>query len=156
VSVVFEINMKKWVLVAVVLGCVSLLAQEGMRADGNSGAQEEVKKAELDLAQMIVKGEWDQYAAYLMDDYEHTSTVSESKAQWLERLRSGADKVLDLAPEELMVRVYGDTAILSGHFTLVQRKNGRVDTFFTRETEVFLRRNGRWMLAAEHATSMGK
>lgn len=132
-------------------------AQEGTRADPNPAAEAEIKKLEMDLAQMIVKGEWDQYAAQLMDDYQRNGASGiQDKAAVIKELRSTDAKVLDLAPEELGVRVYGDTAIVTGHFTLVQRRNGRVDTFFTRESEVFLKRNGRWMLAAEHATAVGK
>ena len=150
--------MKKWVVVAVVVGCMAVYAQEGLRADGNSAAEGEIQKLETDLAQMVVKGQWDQYAACLMDDFERTrgNGTTENKAATIEHLRSEADKVLDLAPEDLKIRVYGDTAIVSGHFTLVARHNGRVDTFFTRETQVFLKRGGRWMLAAEQATSVGK
>jgi ketosteroid isomerase-like protein len=66
------------------------------------------------------------------------------------------EKILDLSPEDLKIRVYGETAIVTGHFTLVQRRNGRVDTFFARQTDVFLKRGGRWLLAASHATSVPK
>jgi ketosteroid isomerase-like protein len=148
--------MKKWIWLLLLGLCVAAFAQDTLRADANSAAEDECKKLEADLAQMIVKGEWDQYAAHLMDDFEHTNGngVAENKSVVMERLRSGAEKILDLAPEDLKVRVYGDTAIVTGHFTLVQRRNGRVDTFFARETEVFLKRNGHWMLAEEHATSV--
>jgi len=149
--------MKRWVVV-VLLGSISVFAQEGLRADPNSAGEEEVRKLETDLAQMIVKGEWDRYAACLMDDFERTrgNGATEDKAVTLEHLRSEADKILDFSPEDLKIRVYGGTAVANGHFTLVARHNGRVDTFFTRETQVFLKRNGRWMLAAEQATSVGK
>jgi ketosteroid isomerase-like protein len=149
--------MKRW-LVVVLLGSIAVFAQAGLRADANSAAEEEVRKLETDLAQMIVKGEWDRYAACLMDDFERTrgNGATEDKAVTLEHLRSEADKILDVSSEDLKIRVYGDTAVASGHFTLVARHNGRVDTFFTRETQVFLKRNGRWMLAAEQATSVGK
>lgn len=142
----------------ILLASIAAFAQEGLRADANSAAEEEVRKLEADLAQMIVKGEWDRYAAYLMDDFERTRSngATEDKAVTLEHLRSEADRILDFSPEDLKIRVYGDTAIAGGHFTLVARHNGRVDTFSSRETQVFLRRNGRWMLAAAHATAVGK
>src|SRR5215472_4927289 len=63
--------MKRW-LVVVLLGSIAVFAQEGLRADANSAAEEEVRKLETELAQMIVKGEWDRYAACLMDDFERT------------------------------------------------------------------------------------
>ena len=148
--------MRQWVLF-VLLFTPFVYAQEPMRADANPAAEEEVKKLEMDLAQRIVKGDWDQYAAQLMDDFEkNTAGGLQDKATVMKELRSPDAKILDLSPEELEVRVYGETAIVTGHFTLVERRNGRVDTFFTREMDVFLKRNGRWMLAAEQATSVGK
>jgi ketosteroid isomerase-like protein len=151
--------MKTWLLCVCLFGFVlPALAQDAMRADSSSGGEDEVKKLELDLAQMVVHGDWDEYARHLMDDFERTSGsgATEDKAAAMAQLRSGSEKILDLAPEELKVRVYGDTAILTGHFTLVQRRNGRVDTFFARQTDVFLKRGGRWLLAASHSTSVAK
>lgn len=151
--------MKTWwltlLMVAVVL---PMYSQDAMRADGNSAAEDEVKKAEMDLAQMSVHADWDQYAAHLMDDYAASDRngVVQDKVAIMAKMRSGQEKILDLAPEELKVRVYGDTAIVTGHFTLVQRRNGRVDTFFARQTDVFLKRGGHWLLAASHATNVGK
>jgi ketosteroid isomerase-like protein len=147
--------MKRWLLVIVLV--VPVVAQDAMRADANSSADAEIQKLETDLARMIVRADWDQYSAHLMDDYAVTDRngVIQDKAATITVLRE-REKILDLAPEDLKIRVYGDTAIVTGHFTLVQRRNGRVDTFFTRQTDVFLRRGGRWMLAASHATSVAK
>lgn len=148
--------MTRWPLF-LLLFMLPAFAQEPMRADPNPTAETEIQKLEMDLSQMIVKGQWDQYTAQLMDDYQRNSASGiQDKAAVIKELRSPEAKILELAPEELSIRVYGDTAIVTGHFTLVQRRNGRVDTFFTRETEVFLKRNGRWMLAAEHATAVAK
>jgi ketosteroid isomerase-like protein len=150
--------MKTWWLVLWLAAMmVPASAQEAMRADANSPAEEEVKKTELDMAQLVVHGDWDRYAAYLVDDYSASDRngTMQDKAETMATLR-GKEKVLDLSPEELKVRVYGDTAIVSGHFTIVQRRNGRVDTFFSRQTHVFLKRSGRWFLAASHETSVGK
>lgn len=151
--------MKTWRLALLLVGLVLPgFAQESMRADANGSAEDEIKKLEVDMAQMIVHASWDQYAAGLMDDYAASDRngVVQDKAAIMTALRSGQEKVLDLAPEELKIRIYGDTAIVSGHYTLVQRRNGRVDTFFARQTDVFLKRGGRWLLAASQATSMAK
>jgi ketosteroid isomerase-like protein len=151
--------MKTWCLVILAASIfLPAFAQESTRADANSAVEDEIKKLEADLAQMIVHGEWDQYAAHLMDDYAAADRNGEiqDKAAALAGLRAGKEKILDVAPEELKVRVYGDTAIVTGHFTLVQRRNGRVDTFFARQTDVFLKRGGHWLLAASQATSVAK
>src|SRR5258708_7247981 len=133
--------MKRWMLAVLLAGLVLPgMAQDAMRADANGAAEAEIKKLELDLAQMIVHNGWDQYAAALMDDYlaSDRNGAVQDKGATLAGLRSGQEKILELDPEELRVRVYGDTAIVTGHFTLVQRRNGRVDTFFARQTNVFV------------------
>jgi ketosteroid isomerase-like protein len=147
--------MRKWLLAIALV--VRVFAQEPMRADANSAAEAEVQKAEMDLAQMIVHADWDQYSAHLMDDYAASDRngVIQDKSATLSTLRD-REKILDLSPEDLKIRVYGDTAIVTGHFTLVQRRNGRVDTFFARQTDVFVKRGGHWLLAASHATSLAK
>lgn len=147
-----------WLLL--LLGAIALpaLPQDAMRADANSPNEAEVKKAELDMAQMIIHADWDQYSSHLMDDYilSDRNGVIQNKTAMMAALRDGKEKVLDLAPEELNIRVYGDTGIVTGHFTMVQRRNGRVDTFFSRQTDVFLKRGGKWLLAASQATSVAK
>ena len=151
--------MKIWYLTMLIVALISpAFPQEALRADAGSPAEVEVNKAETELAQMIIHGDWDQYATRLMDDYalSDRNGVVQTKAATMAALRDGKEKVLDLAPEELNIRVYGDTAIVNGHFTMVQRRNGRVDTFFSRQTDVFLKRDGKWLLAASHATSISK
>jgi len=147
-----------WLLVLLVAIVLPALPQDAMRADANSPDEAEVKRVELDMAQTIIHADWNQYSAHLMDDYmlSDRNGVIQNKAAMMAALREGNEKVLDFAPEELNVRVYGDTAIVTGHFTVVQRRNGRVDTFLSRQTDVFLKRGGKWLLAASQATSVAK
>lgn len=147
-----------WLLVLLVAIVLPAFPQDAMRADANSPDEAEVKRVELDMAQTIIHADWDQYSAHLMDDYvlSDRNGVMQNKAAMMAALREGNEKVLDLAPEELNIRVYGDTAIVTGHFTMVQRRNGRVDTFLSRQTDVFLKRGGKWLLAASQATSVAK
>lgn len=139
--------------------CLPTLAQEaGLKADTNPSAESEVKKLEADLDKLLVQGDWDQYAAHLSDDYlrtENNGTVK-NKAEVLTDLRSEAKKLLDVIPEELQVRVYGDTAILTGHLSALTRQNGRVTTVFSRITGTYIKRNGIWFLAALQQTTVLK
>jgi ketosteroid isomerase-like protein len=151
--------MKIWYLTMLLTTLVLPAFSQGvMHADVNAPDEAEVRKLELDLAQMVIHSDWDQYAARLMDDYSASDRngATRDKAASMAAFRDGKEKILDLAPEELNVRVYGDTAIVTGHFTMVQRRNGRVDTFFARETHVYLKRGGKWFLAASQATSVAK
>ena len=151
--------MKFCLAIILLTWCLPALAQEAvLKADANPSAESEVKKLEVDLDKLLVQGDWDQYAAHLSDDYlrtENNGTVK-NKAEVLSDLRSEAKKLLDVIPEELQVRVYGDAAILTGHLSALTRQNGRVTTVFSRITETYIRHNGIWFLAALQQTTVLK
>ncbi|MBZ5722810.1 MAG: nuclear transport factor 2 family protein [Acidobacteriia bacterium] len=153
--------MAKFYFALILLTALSLpvLAQDAtLKADANPPAESEVKKAEADLAKLLVQADWDQYAARLSDDYVRTENNGDvkTKAEVLADLRSGKSKLLDVIPEELQVRLYGDTAILTGHLSALTRQNGRVTTVFSRITETFVKHNGSWFLAALQQTTVLK
>ena len=107
---------------------------------------------------MLVHADWDHYAPRLSDDYLRINFngTEQTKKETLTYLRSGPSKILDLAPENLKVRLYGDTAIVTGRLTAVQRMNGKVITTFTNFTDVFAKRDGQWMLATSQFTTAPK
>jgi ketosteroid isomerase-like protein len=145
-----------WILLVAVGVC---LGQEaGVKADANAAAQAEVQNLELELAKLLVKGDWEQYAASLTDDYVRTTTKGniQNKQEFMDEVRAPEKKVLDMIPEELQVRVYGDSAILTGHLTMLARQQGRVTTSFSRYSRMFVKRNNRWMVAAEQGTTVLK
>jgi ketosteroid isomerase-like protein len=141
------------VLVVAVLGAPRYGQQATLRADSNPAAEEEVRKLELDLSRLLVKGDWGQYATYLADDYVRTNPDGKDQAreEVLAEFRSGQSTLVDMFPEDLKVRVYGDTALLAGNLTVVARQAGKVHESHVRCTKVFLRREGRWFLVSMHA-----
>jgi ketosteroid isomerase-like protein len=150
---------KKLLLCILLFAANRCLAQDvGVKADVNSAAAAEVQKVEMDLAKLVVAADWEKYAAALTDDFARTTTkgMVQTKQDVMEELRTPDKKVLDVLPEELQVRVFGDTAILTGHMTTLARRQGRVVTAFSRYTRIFVKRNDRWMLAAEQGTTVLK
>jgi uncharacterized protein (TIGR02246 family) len=127
--------------------------------DSNSVAEAEVKVFVAKMAERIVKGDWDAYAQRLAPDYLHTGydATVENKDQALASLRDPKRKiiVMEMEPEQ-RIRFYGDTAISSAEFTISVREAGQVKTRRLRMTDVLVKRDGEWCLAAEHATAIGK
>jgi ketosteroid isomerase-like protein len=62
---------------------------------------------------------------------------------------------MEMEPDQ-RVRFYADTAISSEEFTVSVREAGQVKTRRLRMTDVLVKRDGQWYLAAEHATAVGK
>jgi ketosteroid isomerase-like protein len=54
--------------------------------------------------------------------------------------------------DELDVRLYGDTAVVIGRWTAKGENNGNPFDYSARFMSVYVRRSGRWQMAAEQST----
>jgi hypothetical protein len=140
---------------------VALTAQQpGAHADANPVAEGEIKSLEMKLAELIVHGDWDEYEKHLASDYLHTRDNGhvESKDEALASLRDIKRKiiVMEMEPADLAIRIYGDTAVSNAEFTTSVRESGQIKTRRTRQTDVFVKRDGHWYLIAEQGTVIGK
>lgn len=90
----------------------------------------------------------------LADDltYTHSSSKVESKAEFLESLRSGKLRYLAAERSDLAVRLYGDTAVVTGRAEMKVSSPGGELTLPVRFTEVWVRSGGAWKLAAWQST----
>lgn len=147
--------MQKILLVVYLVAlCFPLTRAGNPPADADSPGQSEVRDLETNLAKLLEKGEWDRYGSYLAEDYVRTDERGrlQDKAAVLAELRSRKGTFLNVTPEDLAVRSYGDTAVLTGHLTLVNRENGKVTTTFLRYTQVFVKHAEQWLLVATQDT----
>ena len=86
--------------------------------------------------------------------YTHSSGVEESKAEFLEGLRSGKYVYREIAAPGRKVRVHGDVAIVSGPCHVVIEPGGKradIDLYFT---EVYVKEGGQWRMALWHSTRL--
>jgi len=134
--------------------------QADVRADTNPAAEAEIKALELKLAELIVRDDWDEYARHLASDYLHTRDNGqvEYKDEALASLRDVKRKiiVMEMEPADFAVRIYGNTAVANAEFTIRVRENGQVKGRRSRQTDVFVKRDGQWYLLAEQGTTIGK
>jgi ketosteroid isomerase-like protein len=154
--------MKRIFILALLLAVSASLAaqQPGAHADANPAADAEIRALELKLADLIVRGEWDEYSNYLASDYlcTHENGHNESKDERLASLRDVKRKiiVMEMEPSDAVVRIYGDTAVSNADFTTRVRESGQVKSRRARLTDVFVKRDGQWRLIAEQSTTIGK
>ena len=138
------------VVLMVTVGVLDAAAQSSsIRADDNPSAVEAVRKLEVDLCGMLVRGEWDAYAANVTDDYVRILPGKvQTKQEVLDEFRTSKTKTILMTPEKVDVRVYGDTAVAIIHLrTRIQDGDGKITEQAGVPTKVFVRRNGRWYLA---------
>ena len=114
-------------------------------ADRNDVAVAEVKALELHLANLLVSRDFDGYEKYLAADYTRIDPngVVETRAQVMAGFRtSSPDKSMD--PTELDVKVYSDTAILTGKLSVTNSGGTHLGRF----RKVFIHRSGKWFLVS--------
>jgi hypothetical protein len=151
------------IMVVLTLSIVLKAQQPGVHADANPVAEGEIKALELKMAELTVRGDWDEYANHLAFDYFHICENGqieniENKDEALASLRDVKRKIIvrEMEPASLAIRIYGDTAVSNAEFTITVRDSGQVKSRLTRETDTFVKRDGQWWLVAGQDTAIGK
>jgi uncharacterized protein (DUF885 family)/ketosteroid isomerase-like protein len=86
--------------------------------------------------------------------YVHSTGQVESKAQFLETIRSGRLRYLSIEVRELDVRRHGDTAIITGLISAQGATGGAPVDLELRYTDAYVNRAGRWQLLAWQSTRL--
>jgi hypothetical protein len=116
-----------------------------LSADHNEVAVAEIKALEFHLAKLLVSHAFDKYETYLAADYTRIDPdgVVLTREQVLAAFRASPPKG-SMDPSELSVKVYGNTAILTGKLSETDSTGTRVGRF----RKVFIRWGGRWFLVS--------
>ncbi|MEO8310317.1 MAG: nuclear transport factor 2 family protein [Caldimonas sp.] len=106
----------------------------------------------------IVRKDERAIAANMADDFRQIDGDGdvETKASFVAGLM---DKGLSIDPytvEELDVRLFGDTALLSGRTRMTGRSNGKPFASHYRYIDVYVRRGGAWKIVSVQITRLAK
>lgn len=123
-------------------------------------AQNKIEQQILDLSNK--KFDWlihknvDSLALVLDNDlrYVHSNGWSESKQEVLDDLLSGKLNYIAIDIRTAQVRFYEQTAIVNGTGKFQVTMNGNPLTIELGYTEVYVKRQGKWLLASRHANRM--
>jgi uncharacterized protein (TIGR02246 family) len=99
----------------------------------------------------------DKLAPLLTEDFTRTPPTGliTTKAQWLDLLRTGKQRYLSVERTETDVRLFGDSAIVTGIIAIqVERAATGLDILRNRYLRFYVRQKGRWRLAAHQATEI--
>jgi ketosteroid isomerase-like protein len=143
------------IVVAITILLIAGVMLLPVQAHSPKVSKEDILKVEQAWADAVFKGDVEALEKLLADNisYIHGTGLVETKAQFIEQLRSGNRKFLaPIVPEEVDVRVFGDTAIVTGKFTLKVLSRGKEITGVNRFTHVFARVGKQWQLVAHQAT----
>jgi ketosteroid isomerase-like protein len=125
--------------------CVSASAQS---------VEDQIKKMEIDRAAAIVKGDIDQLDTMTADDYTLITAagVMSDKAQMISAFKSGQSKITVDEVTDMKVRVYGDTAIVTGKVNVKGMLAGKDATGTQLFTRVYVKKGGHWTSVALQQT----
>src|SRR5262245_25488048 len=118
--------------------------------------EEELLKLEKAFAEAIVKNDLEGIGRVVADDWIIIDPNGEiiDRTRFFEVIKSGALTHEMMESEDLRVRVYGDSAVV----TAVTRTKGKFmgQEFSTQEraTDVFVKRHGRWQCVLTHLTRL--
>ena len=94
--------------------------------------------------------------AMMTDDltYTHSSAIVDSKAEFLEAIRSGKYKYKSMTFEDRRVRFHGDVAIVSGTTHVLVTSSGKDLDIRLRFTELYAKEAGAWKMALWHSARL--
>ena len=125
-------------------------------ASAIAATADDIDQLDQKWAQAIINGDMKTFDALNADEffYNRRGGDSFSKADYIAFLTSGDVKVRRAAREEVSVRVYGDTAVVTGiqHVDVtVKGEDRKVDI---RYLHVWINGPGGWKLVARQATNL--
>jgi ketosteroid isomerase-like protein len=135
---------------------IFFLVASALAQSPNPSASEELRSAERVRVEALVSSDVPRLEKLLGDDltYTHSTGTKDSKAEFLHRIQSGELKYDSMQHQnDVSVRLYGDTGILTGTSRVKVRAKGQTLNLHIRFTEVWVSRGrGSWRLVAWQAT----
>jgi ketosteroid isomerase-like protein len=119
-------------------------------------AEDTLIKIEHDWGNAMVKGDVDTFSHCIGDDwvltYSDGTLITKPMAQ--ADLKEGALRIESFRLDDIKVRLYGDTAIVTGLITEKSKFRDKDTSGQRRFTDVFVKRDGRWQAVASHESDV--
>jgi len=116
--------------------------------------EDQIKKMETARAAAVVKGDMDLLDKETSDDYTliNMNGQMSDKAQMIGAFKSGQSKLTVDEISDMKVRVYGDTAVVTGKVTVKGMMGGKDATGQAMFTRVYVKKGGHWQSVALQQT----
>ncbi len=128
----------------------------GAQAASSAAVEEQIKKIEKDRAAAVTRADVAALEAVTSDDYsliDRNGRVRD-KAQTMSAIKTGDIKITSNEVSDLKVRVYGDTAVVTGRADTKGTIGGKDVSGPMLFTRVYVKKNGRWQSVAFQQTAI--
>jgi ketosteroid isomerase-like protein len=114
----------------------------------------EIENLEAEWRTALIQNDVATVNRLLADDYLgiNPNGTLETKADALAQQRSGTVKISSIEPENLKVRVYGDTAVVTSRVQVEGHEGDRDISGLYHYTRVYSRRDGEWKVVSFEAS----
>lgn len=139
----------------VVAAAFSLATLGAVSARGQAASvEEQLKKIEKDRAAAVIKGDVATLESATADDYVFVNAYGQlsDKATTMNNIKTGNIKITANEVSDLKVRVYGDTAVVTGKASTKGTIGGRDVKSPMRFTRVYVKKDGKWQSVAFQQT----
>jgi ketosteroid isomerase-like protein len=145
--------MKQIVLIASLIFMVSVYAQN--RTD-TAKLEKEVLEVDTQRADAYVNGDVATLERILADDvtYVHPTGKVETKAEVIAGFKNQDRKYKSIKRDDVVVRIYGNTAVVTGRNTISAEYQGKNYDVQNRFTRVYVKQAGGWRLVAHHGSNI--
>ena len=149
----------RWTLVLAVLALpmtsIALGQEQSAGRDQRSSVEQAIRQLDNERIQAQIGADAVAIDRIYADDFIGVgpSGTVRNKAQVIADFTSGALKFQSITTDEVQVRVYENTAVETGLSTMVGQDKGKAVPRDTRFTRVWVKREGRWRLVANHYSS---
>ncbi len=151
--------MKRILAVAVLVAASASLAlgqtgdKPGKTKAGGASVEQTLVQIEHDWTNAALKKDSPALDKILAEDWVGQGpTGTATKAQELADLKSGENKIDSQTLGDIKVRVFGNTAVVTGSDDEKSSYKGKDTSGHYVWTDVFVKRNGRWQAVASHST----
>ena len=148
--------MTQRIAVLLITGVAALgLSQIAARAQ-DASAEQAVRQAEEQRCEALTHGDIATVERIMSDDslYTHSSGEVQNKVAFIGDLKSGKRVYKGLKSDDVQVRVYGDTAVLTGRTDLQVVNAGKELQFPMRITVVYVNHGGQWQMVTYQSTRL--
>jgi ketosteroid isomerase-like protein len=143
----------------VVLAAAFVFVMAGLCiAAAAQGTEDEIKKLETDRAAAVIKGDMAMVEKQTSDDYTliNPNGQMSDKAQMLDAFKSGKSKISMNEISDMKVRIYGNTAIVTGKSNVKGVMGGKDVNGPVMFTRVYVKKGGHWQSVALQQTRVSE
>jgi ketosteroid isomerase-like protein len=118
----------------------------------------ELKTLENEWAQAFVKNDAEAIGGFMANDWIVIGSDGSviDRASFLGIIKSGMLTHDVMRADDMKVRVYGDTAVVTARSTSKGKFNGQVFSELERSSDVFVKQNGQWKCVLTHLTKIAE